>query len=140
MSFLRRVFLGTGRLPDDARARLTAEGLVHLAEELPGSVRYRGYRAPGTRRSGAVDATTGALVITRQRLVVWLSAGEQKGKHIDVPLRGGRPEGIAVRAEGGRIILGYDPARFHPDRSGHVEVHLRTPDAARIAALLGGTP
>lgn len=138
VTFFSRLVLGAGRLPDALRADLTGEGIVYLAEGLTGSVRYRGYRAPGSVRYGATDATAGALVVTRRRLVVWLTRGEQKGKHIDVPLRNGKPMGVSVRAEADRLVLGYDPAAFHPDRSGQVEVHFKTPDAPRIAALLGG--
>lgn len=138
MSFFGRMLLGSGRLPDPVRADLTGEGIVYLAEGLTGSVRYRGYHAPGVVRLGAIDATAGALVITRRRLLVWLTSGEQKGKHVDVPLHNGRPTGISVRAEPSRLILGYDPSTFHADRRGHVEVQFKTLEAQRIAALLGG--
>ncbi|MGW4485306.1 hypothetical protein ACWEOE_15890 [Amycolatopsis sp. NPDC004368] len=84
-----------------------------------------------------MDATAGALVVTRQRLLVWLTAGEQKGKHIDVPLRAGRPFGVAVLAQERRLVLGYEPGTFHADRGGHVEVRFKTAEAPRIAALLG---
>ena len=120
------------------RADLAGEGIVFLAEGMTGSVRYRGDRAPGVIRYGATEATAGALVVTRKRLLVWLTRGDQRGKHVDVPLRGGRPLGTSVHAEPGRLILGYDPAEFHPDRSGHVEAHLKTPQASHLATLLAG--
>lgn len=54
-----------------------------------------------------------------------------------VPLREGRPFGVTVRAEERRLVLGYEPATFHADRTGHVEVRFKTAEAPRIAALLG---
>ncbi|MEV0066304.1 hypothetical protein [Amycolatopsis sp. NPDC050768] len=137
MNFFLRAVLGSGRLPEPMRAELRGEGVVYLAEGLTGSVRCRGYRAPGVWRFGAVDATAGALAVTHRRLLVWLTSGDQKGKHIDVPLREGRPFGVTVRAEERRLVLGYEPATFHADRSGHVEVRFKTAEAPRIAALLG---
>ncbi|WP_326565138.1 hypothetical protein VSH64_25180 [Amycolatopsis rhabdoformis] len=137
MNLFSRALLGSGRLPDSVRTTMQAEGIEYLAEGLTGSVRYHAYRAPGVRRFGAVDATAGAVVVTRRRLLVWLTRGEQKGKHLDVPLRDGQPFGVTVRVEGGRLILGYEPAAFHADRSGRVELRLKTPEAARIAVLLG---
>ncbi|MEV6899024.1 hypothetical protein [Amycolatopsis sp. NPDC051372] len=54
-----------------------------------------------------------------------------------LPLREGRPFGVTVRAEERRLVLGYEPATFHADRTGHVEVRFKTAVAPRIAALLG---
>jgi hypothetical protein len=48
---LRRVLPGSGRLAEELRAALTAEGLVLLEENLTGSITYRNYRAPGQRSS-----------------------------------------------------------------------------------------
>ncbi|WP_432845740.1 hypothetical protein ACQPXB_33830 [Amycolatopsis sp. CA-161197] len=137
MNFFARALLGSGRLPGAVRAEVQGEGVVYLAEGLTGSVRYHGYRAPGVWRFGAVDSTAGALVVTRRRLLVWLTGGEQKGRHLDVPLREGRPFGVTVRVGERRLVLGYEPATFHADRSGRVEVRFRSAEAPRIAALLG---
>ena len=72
---LRRVFTGSGRLPDDLRAALAAEGVVFLEEGLPGSVTYRNYRAPGQYSSWRKVPFTGAIAITGQRMVVAASRG-----------------------------------------------------------------
>jgi hypothetical protein len=125
--------LGSGRLPDDLRAALTAEGPLFLEEGLPGSITYRNYRAPGQRASLRKDATSGAIAVTPRRLVVW--AG--RGKNIDVPLD--HPLRTAVQvtvAEPDRICFAYDASRFSTERSGTVEVRLRTRQAAQVASLL----
>jgi hypothetical protein len=130
---LRRALLGSGRLPEDLRAALIAEGLVVLEEELTGSITYRNYRAPGQRSSWKKEATSGAIAVTANRLVVWTG----RSKHIDVPLDHPLRAAIEVSLDPpDRVCLGYDAAAFGPSRSGQVEVRLRTPQAAHIVDVL----
>jgi hypothetical protein len=130
---LNRLLLGRGQIDERLRAELTAADLILLEEGLTGSITYRNYRVPGQYSSWRKAAVSGAVAVTPQRLVVW--AG--KGKHIDIPLAGPWRDALEVTAEqGDRICFAYDAARFSPSRSGTVQVRLRTPNAARIAALL----
>ena len=127
------MLLGSGRLADDLRAALTAETPLFLEEELPGSITYRDYRAPGQRIGLRKEATAGAIAVTATRLVVW--AG--RGKNIDIPLdRPSRPYVKVTLDKPDRICFAYDAGRFRPERSGTVEVRLRTVQAAHIADLL----
>jgi hypothetical protein len=48
--FLRKL-LGIGKLPDEMRAEVEAEGIVHLAEYVSVTRRFSG-RVPGTRSAG----------------------------------------------------------------------------------------
>jgi len=133
MKSLRNMMLGSGRLPDDLRAASTAEGVEFLEEGLPGSITYRNYRAPGQRTSLRKEATTGAILVTSQRLVVW--AG--RGKNIDVPLDHPLRAAIDVRLDGpDRICFAYDAGEFSTERSGMIEVRLRTDQAAQVAEIL----
>lgn len=128
-----RMLLGSGRLPERLRAELAGTDLVLLEEGLVGSVTYRHYRAPGRRSNWRKDAATGAVAVTANRLVVW--AGHFK--HIDVPLDHPVRATIEVRAEQpDRVCFAYDAGTTSPDRSGQVEVRLRTRQAERIAGLL----
>ncbi|GAA4449671.1 hypothetical protein [Phytohabitans houttuyneae] len=130
--FLRLV-LGPGRLPDQLRADLTANGLVLLAEGLSGSVTYRHFRAPGQRANWRKQAVSGAVAISTDRLLVW--AG--RFRHIDVPLADPVRATIEARADRpDRILFAYDAGTTNPSRSGRVEVRLRTADAPRIERLL----
>jgi hypothetical protein len=131
---LRRVFLGSGRLPDDLRASLFAEGVVLLEEGLSGSVTYLDYRAPGRYSSWRKVAFTGAIAVTGQRFAVFASRG---GKHIDVPLGHPSRSAVTVRADGpDKVLFSVDPSAFDPQKSGTVEVRLRTPRAPDVVALL----
>jgi hypothetical protein len=133
MNPLRRLFVGAGRFPDGLRAELAAEGPVVLEEGLSGSVTYRDYRAPGRRSSWRKEAASGAIAITRTRLVV--RAGRMK--HIDVPLNHPVRASIATGTDRpGRIWFAYDAGATDPNRAGRVEVRLRTAQATRILQLL----
>jgi hypothetical protein len=131
---LRRVFLGSGRLPEDLRTSLAAEGVVLLEEGLPGTITYINYRSPRHRSNWRKVAFTGAIAITGQRLVVAASRG---GKPLDVPLADDRRKAVTVGEDGpGKLLLTIDPAAFDPRKSGVVEVRLRTPRAPEAVALL----
>lgn len=128
-----RLLLGSGRLPEQIRAELAAGGIVLLEEGLTGSVTYRRFRAPGQRANWRKQAVTGAVAVGADRLVVW--AGHFR--HIDVPLAHPVRAAIEVRAERpDRVCFAYDAAATSPDRSGRVEVRLRTPRAEHIVRLL----
>lgn len=58
---------------------------------MAGSVRYRDYRDSRMRLGNEIEGTAGAIVLTSGRLVVWISRGPHRGKHIDVPLHDGHP-------------------------------------------------
>lgn len=132
MNFLRRILLGPGRLSDPLRRELEAEGLRFLDEGLVGSITYRNYRAPGSYANWRREATSGAVALTGRRLVVWTG----RGKHIDVPLAPPLRDNVAVAVdETGRLTFGYDAGAFRPDRSGRVEVRLRTARAAEFLQL-----
>lgn len=76
---------------------------------------------------------SGAVAVTRRRLLVWVGGAA----HIDIPLDDSRRAVLEVVAEtSDRVCFGYDAAAFHPDRSGRVEVRFRTPAAARVVEAL----
>lgn len=131
---LRMLFgLGSGRLPEQLRAELAAEGLVLLEEELIGSVTYRRYRAPGEWASWRKEAAAGAIAVTAGRLVVW--AGRMR--HIDVPLAHPVRATIEVVVDRpDRVCFAYEAGTTNSSRSGRVEVRLRTAQAGRVAQLL----
>ena len=117
------------------QALLATEGVVLLDDGLVGSIIYRDYHAPGTYSSFRKVAVSGAIVITGERLVVWLS----RARAIDVTLRDPRRSAIAIRPTGeppDGITFRYDAAAFKADRSGTVEIHFRTAAALAILHLL----
>ena len=133
MNVLLRLLIGPGELPEGLREELRAEGAVVLEEGLSGSLTHRSYRAPGRRVSWKRSAVSGAVAVTRRRLLVRVGGAT----NIDVPLDGPRRSAIEVVAETpDRVRFTYDAATFHDDRTGQVEVRLRTPKATHIAKAL----
>ena len=132
MSALRRLLLGSGRLPEHLRVQLLADDVLVLEEGLFGSVTYRNYRAPGRRTTLRKQAVSGAIAMTADRLVVW--AGGMK--HIDVPRGNALWRATDVQAETPeQVRLAYDAGATNTALSGRVEVRLHTGQAARIAEL-----
>lgn len=127
-----KFLLGSATMPANLRSSLEAEGITFLVEGLTGSITYRNYRAPGRYSSRAKQGTAGAIGISGQRLVVWVS----RGGYIDIPLA---MAGSAVQVSSDkpdRVSFKYDAGRFRPETSGQVEIKLKTPQAAQIMNLL----
>jgi hypothetical protein len=127
-----KFLLGSATMPANLRSSLEAEGITFLAEGLTGSITYRNYKAPGKRYGVAKQGTAGAIGISGQRLVVWVS----RGGYVDIPLA---MVGSAVQASSDqpdRVSFKYDAGRFRPETSGQVEIRLKTPQAAQIMNLI----
>jgi hypothetical protein len=134
---LRRLFFGPGTFAEPLRTALLAEDPVFFEEGLPAAVVYHhNYRAPGHEPGWERVATAGAVAVTPQRLVLWV----RRGKHIEVPMRQPWPAGIAMRHDRrDRVVFAYDAGAFSQERSGDVEVRLRTRRAAELAGMVGRT-
>ena len=70
--FLRRV-LRIGKLPDDVRAQVDAEGVMLLTEFVPVTYRFSG-SVPGKSANKEIRSYVGALVLTSQRVLGTLAA------------------------------------------------------------------
>ena len=68
MAVLLRKVLGIGKLPDDMRAEVETEGVIHLAEFVPVTFRFSGH-VPGKVAKGNIRSYVGALVLTDQRVL-----------------------------------------------------------------------
>lgn len=134
MNPIRRLLCGSGRLPDALRAELEGEGMLLLREGLPGTTTYRHYRAPGERSNWRREWRTAAIAVSARRLVVWTS----NGREIDVPRRGPLPRGLTASYDSDALHFDYDAGAFRDDRSGLVEVRLRTHESQRVRELIDG--
>jgi hypothetical protein len=134
---LRRLFLGPGTFAEPLRTALLAEHPVFFEEGLPAAVVYHhNYRAPGHEPGRERVASAAAVAVTPRRLVVWV----RRAKHIDVPMTQPWPAGITMRHDRrDRVVFAYDAGAFSEERSGTVEVRLRTRRAAELAGVVGRT-
>lgn len=136
VTFLARLLLGNGKLRPELRAELQSEGLVLVEEGLPGSVRYRRFKAPGRRHHGKVTAERLGLAISEKRFVVYCRSG--RTELIDTPFSDPRLSILDVSLDGNETILlriDYDRAGI-PEVSGEITITARTPNAATIADQL----
>ncbi|HVF52107.1 MAG TPA: hypothetical protein VNC78_00710 [Actinomycetota bacterium] len=136
MSLFAKLFLGNGQLKPELRAALESEGLVVLEEGLPGSVRYKHFKAPGKRFHGKVTLQRIALGISKQRLVVYCRSG--RAKLIDTPFADPRLSAIDVSLDGNdTVAIRIDYSRVNvPDVSGEITITAKSPNAADIVEQL----
>lgn len=77
MPVLLRKMLGIGALPDDQRAQIADETVLHMAEFVPVTFRFSGH-VPGKLAKGNLRSYVGALAFTDQRMLATLSSGPKK--------------------------------------------------------------
>ncbi len=123
--FLRKL-LRIGRLPDEMRAAAEAEGILRLAEFVPVTRRFTG-SIPGKRVSGSVSGYTGALVLTRERVLATLTtvpglAGRTVDQRWDAPADG--PVSAEVAPDG--LHLQVDVSRVDPRSRGQLSLHYKS--------------
>jgi hypothetical protein len=125
---IKRWWASRGEMPASERAELEAEGLELIEERMKGRVTYRNYEIVGQRPTTGDQPTIASLALTPKRLAI---RGTQ-GVRLDAPPG---PVTSAV-TDDGALLLKYDASAIYPNRSGTVEMLLRTPRAADIHARL----
>ena len=130
--FLRKL-LGIGKLPDDMRAQLDAEGVFHLAEFVPVRFRFSG-KIPGKVAKGNLSSYVGALALTRQRVLGTLSSVPKKAAR-SVDHQWNAPAGSMVQAtldESGLRLYVPDISVVDPSFSGSVKLLYKAPLPAEV--------
>lgn len=125
MAVFIRKLLRIGKLPDEMRAELEAEAILHLAEYVPVTRRFSG-SIPGKRSAGSISSYAGSLVLTDQRVLATLSTVPKlAGRTIDQ--RWDEPPSGAVKAEisADGLRLDADLADVDPRCEGHLSMQYR---------------
>lgn len=136
MAVYLRKLLRIGKLPDELRAEAEAEGIVHLAEYVAVTCRFKG-RVPGMRSAGSISSYVGSLVLTKQRVLGTLSTVPKlAGRTIDQ--RWDAPQGGAVRAElsSTGLQLDVNVAEVDPRCQGHLSMHYKDALPEQVLLLL----
>jgi hypothetical protein len=132
MGFLAKLLLGNGTLHPALRSELEAEGLVLVAEGVPGSLRYSHFKAPGKRFHGKVTAVRVGVGLSRERVVVYGHSG--RAKLVDTPYSSPRWSMVEVAAEEDRVEFRVDYDKQEDPRfGGRLTILVKTPEANRIA-------
>lgn len=125
--FLRKL-LGIGRLPDDMRAAVEAEGVIHLAECVSVTMRFNG-KVPGKTAKGNIRSYVGALAVTNRRVLGTLSSVPRKaGRAVDHEWAA--PAGAMVSAtlgQTGLLLDVPDISVVDPNFSGSLSLRYKTP-------------
>jgi len=131
-TLLYRLF-GVGKIPAEWRATIESEGIVLMDEGIGGSVTYRDFRSPRRRASWKKSAFSGAIALTRTRLL-----GLQFSRVvINVPLDDDRLRQMQFSVEGeDRILIAFNANLFHDDWSGTIEYRFRTEQASAFLKAL----
>lgn len=131
MGFLGR-FLTGDVLEEDDLDRARADGIVLHLRRLRAAVAYDDYRAPGRRFNGKRQLSSGGVLVTTSRVVLW--AGGVRQLDLD---RGSLPApSLEVTADSNVLEVAFAAEAFHRDRAGRVRVRLWTPEAPRVAELI----
>ena len=124
--FLRKL-LRIGKLPDELRAEVESEGIIHLAEYVAVTRRFSG-RVPGKRSSGDIASYVGSLVLTNQRVLGTLSSVPKlAGRTIDQ--RWDAPQQGTLKAELSEtgLVLDVNVAEVDGRCEGHLSLHYKDP-------------
>lgn len=126
MALLLRKLFRIGRLPDEMRAGLEAEGILHMAEFVPVTRRFSG-SIPGKRAAGSVSGYTGALVLTNQRVVATLSTVPKlAGRTIDQQWTAPQTGPVAAELSPTGLMLDADLEQIDPRCRGELSLHYKT--------------
>lgn len=127
---------GFGRLPQAARTALDAEGIRLLEEGIRVSVTYRNFRAPGKRFTRKRRVSSGAIAVSRERLVAYVGRIRLVNVALDDPHF--RKLDIGVE-QLDCLCIAFDPSDFNPKQSGRIECRFFTPQAENIAGWIDET-
>ena len=120
-----------GSVPSRRRGALEVEGIRLLEEGIRVTITYRDYRAPGKRFGWKRSVGSGAIVVTRTRLLVLY----YRWPILDLPLGDVRLGALDIDASSDRLSISFDAHDLDDARSGRVEIQLRSIRAADIVAL-----
>ncbi|MFZ3303134.1 MAG: hypothetical protein WA227_05820 [Mycobacterium sp.] len=133
--FVRKLF-GIGKLPDDLRAEVEAEGVIYLADYVPVTRRFNG-AIPGLRSAHSVASYVGSLVFTSQRVLATLSSlPKLAGPTVDVRWDATQSGTGTVQISPDGLHVDVDVDKVDPSFTGHLSLHYKAPVAGDVLAGL----
>lgn len=134
--FLRKL-LGIGKLPDDMRAEVDAEGVLHLAEFVPVTFRFSGH-IPGKVAKSNIRSYVGALALTNQRVLGTLSSIPKKaGRAVDRRWNDAAGSMVTATLDDDGLTLDIpDISVVEPSFTGSLSLHYKTPLSEEVLMRL----
>jgi hypothetical protein len=125
MAVFVRKLLGIGKLPDELRAEVEAEGIIHLAEYVSVTRRFSG-RVPGKRSAGSIASYVGSLVLTNQRVLATLSSVPKlAGRTIDQRWDALQEGAVKAELSATGLVLDVNVAEVDARCTGHLSLHYK---------------
>ncbi|MCV7076351.1 hypothetical protein [Mycobacterium szulgai] len=125
MAVIVRKWFGVGKLPDDLRAQVEAEGLLYLAEYVAVTRRFSG-TIPGFRSVGSIASYVGSLAFTSQRVLGTLSVVPKlAGRVIDVRWDAAQTGAATAEISETGLQLDLDVAKVDPKFHGELSLHFK---------------
>lgn len=132
MSRLLYRLLGIGRLPRRERRRLAGEGLAWIAEGVSLTIAWRDFRRGGRRVKAHQQSATGAVALTRERLLVYASSKPV----LDIGLDDPAADRVTVSCPNpDTLSIRLQAQDFGPHASGQITYWLQAPAAAALVDL-----
>ena len=124
MTTLRYKLFGIGKLPEDMRAGLEAEGALHVYEGVPATYEFSG-KLPGLFVKGTnTRRYSGAIALTKKRILGTLSVVPKlAGRAIDHAWTDAGAGALKVTINESGMLLTVNLADVDPEWSGHLSLH-----------------
>jgi hypothetical protein len=120
---------GVGKIRETLRSQLKSEEIVAADEGIRSSITYKNFRAPGRYSSWKRRLFSGAIILTKQRLVLQ----QYSQPVINLELTDERFRKITISLEGENdLLFEFEPQIFLENSSGEIEWRCRTPQATSI--------
>lgn len=126
MAVILRRMLGIGKLPEDLKAQVEAEGVIFLAEFVPVTRRFSG-RVPGRYAKVDITSNVGALAITSQRVLGTVSSMSRRpGRAIDQRWDAQQTGAMKAKISSAGIKLDLDIGSVDPIFTGTLSLNYKT--------------
>jgi hypothetical protein len=124
MTTLRYKLFGIGKLPDEMRAEVEKEGVLHVHEGVPVAYEFSG-KLPGLVVRGTnTRSYSGALALTKRRLLATLSVVPKlAGRAIDHEWGATEKGPLKVTIDGRGVLVKVDLGDVDASWSGHLSLH-----------------
>lgn len=131
-TLLYKIF-GIGKVGKPLFNELKSEGIIAFDEGIRSSITYKNFRAPGRYSNWKRRWFSGAVVLTKKRLVL-----QQFSKPvINLELTDERFQKIKVSLETeDSLVFEFEPNLFLENSTGQIEWRCRTPQARTIVEML----
>lgn len=124
---------GLGKLREPLLSELKNEVIIAIDEGVRSTITYKNFRAPGRYSNWKRRWMTGAIVLTKTRLVLQRFSKPV----IDLEFTDERLQKIKVSCENeDTLLFEFEPQIFLENSSGEIEWRFRTPHAKIIADAL----